>query len=180
MGSEDTGRQAAETGWRGKVETQVKSTSLLFFILFSFAAFGLFLYLADRQTVYEVSDALIAGFSVGSFMRFAPAGWNAIKLPVHNLHSGDFLVVGINFLCVGGILRFIGQWYWRAMDKPNWWIDSPALAFTTAILGVGYCLVQATTFTDRGVLVRGAGLRTGYVGVVSVAVAACLIWAGWG
>jgi hypothetical protein len=30
------------------------------------------------------------------------------------------------------------------------------------------------------VLVRGAGLRTGYVGVVSVAVAACLIWAGWG
>src|SRR3954454_9654607 len=105
MGSEDIGRKA-ETGWRGKVETQVKSTSLLLFVLLAFAAFGLFLYLAERQTVYEVSDALIAGLAVVSFMRFAPAGWNAIKLPVHKLDSGEFLLVGMTCLRKPGIRPF--------------------------------------------------------------------------
>jgi hypothetical protein len=167
MGSENLGRQVEE-GWRGRIQTQVKNTTLLFYILLSLIAFAAFVYLSQRQTVF------------GSFIRFAPAGWEAIKLPVHNLHSGDFLVVGINFLCLGGVFRFLGQWYWRAMDKPNWWIDSTTLAFTTAMLGIGYCLVQATTFTERGVLVRGAGIRTGYVGLLSLAIAMVLIWAGWG
>jgi hypothetical protein len=179
MGSENLGRQV-EDGWRGRAQTKVKNTALLFYILLSFIAFATFIYFSQRQTVFEVSDALIAGFAVGSFIRFAPAGWEAIKLPIHNLHSGDFLVVGINFLCLGGVFRFLGQWYWRAMDKPNWWIDSTTLAFTTAMLGIGYCLVQATTFTDRGVLVKGAGIRTGYVGILSLAIAVFLIWAGWG
>ena len=160
--------------------TSLRSTSLSAFILLAFLTFAPFLYFADRQIVFEVSDALIAGFSVGAFIRFAPAAWQALKLPAHDLHSGDILCVGVSFLCVGGIARFIGQWYWRAMDKPNWWIDSPILAYTTLILGIGYCLIQATTFSDRGVLVKGAGIRTSYVGLLSLGVAIVLIWLGWG
>ena len=73
----------------------------------------------------------------------------------------------------------MGQWYWRAMDKPAWWIDSPVLIYCTIFIVIGMFMLVATTFSERGSLVVGAYKRTLAIVLFSLAVTGILIWIGW-
>jgi hypothetical protein len=160
--------------------TNVKNITLWVVITIVFVLFSPAVAWVERQTMFEVVDALAVGGALGAAVRWGPAAWKALKPPVHSLIPADFLVVGLGFICIGGAARFGGQWYWRASDKPNWWIDSVPLLYFTIIVVIGLFLVMATTYSEKGAVSIGAFRRTIFLVCASITVAVVLVWAGWG
>lgn len=158
----------------------VQNTTLWRFIAAAMVAFVPPLLLVERQTMFEIVDGLCVGACVGVLLGYGRSAWHAIKLPPHDLISGDYLVVGIGMVTLGGAVRFGGQWYWRAMGKPDWWIDSPVLLVATVGIVAGLFLILMTTSSKKGVLVPSAYFRASGLFVTSLAIATILIWAGWG
>jgi hypothetical protein len=162
------------------VKLRLKNTTLLWIIFAVLVLFIPVIHFMGRQDVFEIVDGLAAGAAIGTIFRYAKPSWNALKLPARELRSGDYLVTGITFICIGGGTRLMGQWWWRAMNKPDWWIDSPILVYCTLFLVIGMFLLVATTFSERGALVQGAYKRTLAVISFSLAITGILIWVGWG
>ena len=97
----------------------LKNTTLLWIILIILVLFAPAIYFMDRQDMFEIVDGLAAGAAIGTIFRYAKPSWEALKLPARELRSGDYLVTGITMICIGGGTRLLGQWYWRANDKPQ-------------------------------------------------------------
>jgi hypothetical protein len=162
------------------MEGKVKNTTLWLIIAVALAIFIPPMLFVERQTMFEIIDGLCVGASVGVLVGYARSAWNALRLPPHELISADYLVVGIAMVTLCGAIRFGGQWYWRALNKPNWWIDSPILLVTTLGIVGGLFLILMTTSSKKGILLPAAYFRAGWLFALSFGIAATLIWAGWG
>ena len=161
-------------------EIKIKNTTLWIIVLLTFALFTPLAVFRERQEIFEIVDALAVGMGIGVLLGYAKTVWRAIKLPVHDLTSGDYMLVGLYFSTMGSSLRLAGQWYWRANDKPNWWIDSLGLFYITIFIVIGVAFFLLTTASHEGVLVKNAVYRPVALGSVSIFIASCMIWYGWG
>jgi len=162
------------------MEGKIKNTTLWLIIAVVFALFVPAMFMVERQTMFEIVDGLCVGASIGVLIGYGRSAWNAVKLPAHELISADYLVVGVGMITLCGAVRFGAQWFWRANGKPDWWIDSPALLLATFGIVIGLFLILMTTSSKKGILVPAAYFRASGLFVLSLAIAAVLIWLGWG
>jgi len=169
-----------ETRWRELAEGSVRNTTLWLVIAIAFVAFIPPVLLVDRQSMFEVVDGLCVGSAVGVMVGYARAAWHAVRLPSHRLVSADYLVCGVIMVAFFGAIRFAGQWYWRAVNKPNWWIDSATLLFTTIGITIGLFLILMTTSSEKGVLLPRAYVKASWLFALSLGIAAIMIYSGWG
>lgn len=134
----------------------------------------------NRQEIFEIWDGLGVGLAAGVLIGFAPACWRALRPPIHDLITGDYLITGVSFTAIGIGTRLAGQWYWRGSGKPNWWIDSTLLLYSTITIVIGLGLILLTTSSHKGILMGAAYTRTIALGLFSVLIASIMIWYGWG
>jgi hypothetical protein len=162
------------------VEGRIRNTTLWIVIAAAFAVFIPPIVLVSRQSMYEVADALLCGAALGFFVGSSPASWDVLKLPSHSIKAHEYFIVGSNLVSLFATSRFGGQWYWRATDKPEWWIDSIPLLLTTIGMSLGFFMMMISTTSDKGVLLPQGYFKTSALFALSGAIAAVLIWAGWG
>jgi len=158
----------------------IRNTTLWLLLTAVFSAFFPPMFLVERQSMFEIADALLCGAAFGFFVGSAPSSWSILKLPSHSLRPHDYFIFGSNLVSLFGTCRFLGQWYWRAAGKPEWWIDSAWLLFTTIGMSLGFFMMMISTTSDKGVLLPQGYVKTSALFALSGAVAAILIWAGWG
>jgi hypothetical protein len=162
-------------------QAPIHNTTLWLAITIAFIIFTPGVIWVERQSMYELANAVIVGLGVSALVKWIPAAWEAVKPPIHELRASDYLIVGIGMICIGAVGRFAGQWWWRAYDKPaGIWIDGPVALYFTMIIGVGIFLVFIPTHNEDGHLAIGAWSRTFSLAGLSVAIAGVLAWAGWG
>lgn len=160
---------------------RIKNTALWAALILIFAAFVPVIYITERQSMFEILNALAVGGAIGALIRWSPSAWEALKPPIHILRSRDYLVVGLGMVCSGGALRLASQWFWRAYDKPSWIIDSAFVLYVTLMITVGFFLLLVPTFSDEfGLLAKGAYLKTATLAGISIIIALSLILIGWG
>ncbi len=160
---------------------RIKNTTLWAVVLLCFLLFVPAIEWVERQSMFEIVNGLIMGAGVGCFIRWAPAAWKALKPPIHELRAADYLVVGLGMVCIGLILRFGGQWYWRANDQPAWFINSSLLLYFTVAIMIGLYLLMIPTFTENGGrLSIAAAPKTVAIWSISLSCSILMIWAGWG
>jgi len=169
-----------DSRWREFTSISMKNTTLWAAVAVIFALFIPAVYFVERQTMFEIVDGLLTGAAIGVMVGYFRAAWHAVRLPSHKLVSADYLVVGVIMIAFFGAIRFAGQWYWRALNKPNWWIDSPTLLMTTIGITIGLFLILMTTSSEKGVLLPKAYLKASWLFALSLSIGAVMIWAGWG
>lgn len=172
--------------WNRRIRTnpilkRIKNTTLWLGILLVFLAFAPAVHWVERQSMFEIADGLLVGAGLGCIIRWGPAAWKAIMPPIHELRAADHLVVGLGLVFCGLIFRFAGQWYWRAMDKPDWFINSSILLYFTLAITIGLYLLMMPTFTENGgKLTVAAAPKTFAIMAVSLVSSILLICSGWG
>jgi len=172
--------QNGASRWGYLTSISIRNTTLWIGVTLAFLAFLPAVYFVERQSMFEIVDGLVTGAAIGVMVGYFKAAWHAVKLPSHKLVSADYLVVGVIMIAFFGAVRFAGQWYWRAMSKPNWWIDSPMLLMTTVGIMIGLFLILMTTSSEKGILLPKAYLKASWLFALSLGIGAVMIWAGWG
>jgi len=169
-----------ESRWRELTSISMKNTTLWAVVALIFLAFVPAVYVVERQSMFEIVDGLLTGAAIGVMVGYFRAAWHAVRLPSHRLVSADYLVVGIILIAFFGAIRFAGQWYWRALGKPNWWIDSTTLLMTTIGITIGLFLVLMTTSSEKGVLLPKAYFKAGWLILLSLGIGVTMILVGFG
>lgn len=160
---------------------RLKNVALWIFVVLIFGCFTPAVHFVGRQSMFEIADGLAVGLGIGALIRWGPAAWNALRPPVHELRAHDFLIVGLGLICAGSALRFGSQWYWRASEKPDWFIDSGFLLYCTLAVAIGFSLTLVPTFSsEHGFLTIDAPRKTALLAAISLAISLLIIWAGWG
>jgi hypothetical protein len=131
--------------------------------------------LVERQDLFEVINAMIMAVASGVVVGFWPRAWAALRMPVHILDAADLLIIGIVVCSVSVTVIFGGQWLWRALDKPEWIIDSFFLAFTRWAFLTGAIMVLTSSATRvNGIVTPGMFRRSCVVVMAALIVALSL------
>lgn len=154
---------------------QISNATLWLVILVAWVAFVPLGLLADRQDLFESINAMIMAVASGVAVGFWPRAWRALRMPVHILDAADLLIIGIVVCSVAVTVIFGGQWLWRALDKPEWIIDSFFLAFTRWAFLTGAIMVLTSSATRvNGIVTPGMFRRSCVVVMVALGVAMAL------
>lgn len=118
---------------RRVVRNRLTWTALTVWLLFWPIAWAL-----ERDTLFDLVNALSVSVGVGVLCAYMPGFWYALR---HQPLSGPhYLVLGIGCTWLATSIRHMWNWGWRFLDKPEWMIDHPFVAFLVWVLFTGGCL----------------------------------------
>jgi hypothetical protein len=139
-----------------------------------------FAVLVPREPLFEGLNAVCMSIAAGVMIGYGRPAWRTMRLPIHAVDSAELLVVGI-VICSFAIVGVFGaQWLWRAMDKPDFIIDSIPVAFTRWMLAFGAFTVLVSAQSSNGAVNSRAYAKAGLVVAAAVLAAATLISLGIG
>jgi hypothetical protein len=134
----------------------------------------------ERRELFEALNAVCIAASVGVCVGYASSTWRAIRMPPHQMTAAHLVIVAAFLICMSLAIVFAGQYAWRAMDKPDWVIDSWPVALSRWTLAGGLVIYLATNYSRNGEIVVGAYRRTAILVALAVLIASILVWAGLG
>jgi membrane protease YdiL (CAAX protease family) len=150
------------------------SLALVVLLFVPFVAF------IPRQSFFEGLNAICMAVAAGVMVGYGKPAWTTMRLPIHKVDSAELLVVGIVVCSLAIVGIFGGLWLWRALDKPDYVIDSVEFAFTRWLFAFGAFTVLVSAQSSNGAVNGRAYGKAGLVVAAAVFVAATLISLGIG
>jgi hypothetical protein len=134
--------------WGHKIT--IYNTTLLMYLVIAGLAFLPVEYFVPRLDLFEICNAICFSAALGFCIGYVVPFWDAIKLPPHRMNSAHLLVTGAWLVCFAAMQVFALQFTWRITGRPEWFINSPFVAFTRWELATGLAVMMTTSFSKHG------------------------------
>jgi hypothetical protein len=134
----------------GNAKTSITNTKLLVYLLVAWVLFIPLVFFAKRVDVFEIANAVCFSAGIGFCIGYATPFWGAIRLPPHKMTSAHLLITGAWITCAASVQVFVLQFFWRILDRPEWFIASPYVAFTRWQMATGIAVMMTTAFSKQG------------------------------
>jgi len=156
------------------MKTPLISTTVVLGMLL-WLAFLPFLFIAPRQELFEMLNAVIFSVAIGILIGYAPGVWEAVRRPLSELRAGDALQIGIFIGWGATAIVFVVLWYWRLTGKETDVVDSALSAFSRWMLTTAGFMHLAASGSIDGMVPLKSYIKAGIYTAVGIFVGAAVI-----
>lgn len=110
-------------------------SNMLWLALFVWVIFWPFVFILDRDTLYESVTAIAGAIGIGVLVAYTPGIIRAIR--ADDRRSGNLLILGIGCTWFAAVGNRVWGWTYNLLGHPEWMLQHPFISFLIWIFFTG-------------------------------------------